>query len=137
MKKEFEENIKLAMKASEPYNDGDVPPLKTATLKIIAARRNETRSSVSVFLSIIERLFQTNKIAVSFCVIITMMFLIKNTQFTTSETEAKIARVPLEDTVLSIPSNTFLATLHDNLPNQIPVNTSTALTCISTIVCKN
>lgn len=137
MKKEFEDYIKLAIKASEPYQDSDVPPLKPDTSKLIAVRKKGSKSTVSVFQSIIERLFHANKIAVSFFVIITMMFLIKNTQFTTSEKKVSTSRTPLEDTVLSIPSSTFLATLHNNIPNQIPVNTSTALTCISTMVCKN
>lgn len=137
MENEFEELIKAAMHSSEPFKSDEIPALHKSTIELIKARKKGSPKKISVFLSIIENLFRSNKMAFTCVTIVALLLLINKAQFTTSEPIEMSEIKPLEDTILSIPSNTYLATLNNSMTVQAPVNTSTALSCISTIICKN
>ncbi len=137
MKKELENILKESMNGNLLDKSEEIPELNAKTLNIIKARKPSKKNNVSVFLSIIDKIFSAYKIPLAACLILITLLLINKSEFTTHKVNEITANNNAVDTVLTVSSNTFLASLHQPTFSQLPAKTHTALTCITTIVCKN
>lgn len=137
MNKELEKILKENMSATDLVNTEELPALNTMALDKIKARKAYRKNNLSVFLSVIVRIFSPYKIPLIGCFILITLTLINKTEFTTNNSAEYTTTYNTEDTVLTVSSHTYLASLHQPTVLQLPAKTNTALTCITTIICKN
>lgn len=137
MNKEVEKILKENMSVDNAINNQEIPPLNAFAIETIRARKLASKNKLSVFYTIIERIFNAYKMPLIGCMVVITLVLINSTEFTTSPSGEYASTFTTEDTVLTVHSNTNLASLHQPPVLQLPAKTNTALTCITTIVCKN
>jgi hypothetical protein len=133
MEKSLDIALRQQMNVDEMPGLGDIPALGTRAQQLIAKRKKETvLESAPAKVSFLDLLFGKYRLTtLSFSVIglvFTMNFICT---FNIDQQTGNIAATET-DTSLTVSSNTYLATLNQSTINEVPANTSTALTCIST-----
>ncbi|MBL7917061.1 MAG: hypothetical protein JNM96_01600 [Bacteroidia bacterium] len=137
MNKEVEKILIENMSIDNAINNQETPPLSALAIETIKARKLAPKNKHSVFYTIIERIFNAYKMPLIGCLVVITLVLINATEFTTAPSGEYASTYTTEDTVLTVHSNTNLASLRQSSVLQLPAKTNTALTCITTIVCKN
>ncbi len=134
MDKNIDELLKQKMSIDVFDAAQTIPTLKQETLNKIKIRKKETNALPVNPIAIFFNRFKAISTGLATVIIVITINFVCTLNI---ETNQGVSVTKGQDTTLTVASNTYLATLNQFTMGEIPVNTTTALTSISTFINRN